>query len=119
VVRDEIVIVEPRDEVIVAVLPVGSSGAALESGGAAPAQVGELGLSSDEIIQVQIMLNQLGFDIGEPDGVLGPRTREALMTFQERHSLQATGRIDNRTMAALRSAAPVTTTGQGGGQQER
>ena len=45
------------------------------------ANVDVVDLSPDEIRQVQIVLNQRGFNIGDPDGVLGPRTRQALIQF--------------------------------------
>jgi peptidoglycan hydrolase-like protein with peptidoglycan-binding domain len=41
-----------------------------------------------------------GFDV-EVDGVFGTRTRQALITFQRRQGLQATGSIDTRTVAKL------------------
>jgi len=122
VVRDEIVIVEPREETIVAVVPVGSSGAALEgrpSGGrfaTGGGTGGEIHLSREEIIEVQQILVQQGFDV-EVDGVFGTRTRQALVSFQQKQGLQATGRIDSRTMTALRSGS--TTTGQGGGNMQQ
>jgi hypothetical protein len=98
VVRDDIVIVDHGHH-IVALLPVGSSGAQ------ASAQVHgssmAINLSRDEIRQVQTMLNQKGFNVGEPDGVLGERTRAALMQFQQRQGFHATGQIDQQTMAAL------------------
>jgi len=50
---------------------------------------------------LQTTLIQQGFDIGEVDGRLGPRTERALMEFQKRQGLQATGHIDQRTVEAL------------------
>jgi peptidoglycan hydrolase-like protein with peptidoglycan-binding domain len=50
---------------------------------------------------MQIVLKEKGFDIGEPDGIFGPKTRQALILFQERNGLQANGRIDVRTTTAL------------------
>ena len=48
-------------------------------------------------------LNRMGFNVGEPDGRLGPRTKEALMAFQHQKGFNATGEIDRETFAALRS----------------
>ena len=83
---------------IVATLPVGSSssGAQLDTNRSAQAgnDSGEMNLSSDEIRQVQIVLKQKGFFTAEPDGVFSPQTRQALITFQQRQGLQASGRID-------------------------
>jgi peptidoglycan hydrolase-like protein with peptidoglycan-binding domain len=110
VVRDDIVIVD-RSRKVVAVVAVGSSG------GAAVRDEGpgsSIALSSEQIRQVQIMLIQKGFNIGEPDGVLGQRTRQALIAFQRQQGLQATGQIDNRTVSALGVNIQQGTQGGGG-----
>jgi hypothetical protein len=112
VVRDEIIIVD-HSRNIVAVLPVGSSSAAVGTRG--PMASGSGTMSVDEIRQVQIMLNQKGFNVGEPDGVLGPRTREALIAFQRQQGFEASGQIDSRTMSAL----GVSSTQQQQGAQGR
>jgi peptidoglycan hydrolase-like protein with peptidoglycan-binding domain len=108
VVRDEIVIID-RSHKIVAMVPAGSSAARLDRSG------GSLSLSREEIRQVQIALNQKGFNIGTPDGVLGARTKQALVQFQQQQGFQATGQIDTQTVTAL--GVSVSTTGQGGMQQ--
>jgi peptidoglycan hydrolase-like protein with peptidoglycan-binding domain len=92
VVEEEIIIVTPERR-IVAVVPVGSGSA---SGGSATF----VDLSPDEIRILQEVLIQRGFSI-EVDGVFGPNTREALMTFQRREGLEVTGRIDTRTVSTL------------------
>jgi hypothetical protein len=107
VVRDDIVIVDHSHR-IVALVPVGSAGAQALAPGQGSSMA--LNLSRDEIRQVQIMLNEKGFNVGEPDGVLGERTRAALMQFQQRQGFHATGQIDHETMAALGVS-------KGGGQQ--
>jgi hypothetical protein len=112
VVRDEIVIVD-NSRKVVAVMPVGSGrgGARLNSGGATVSGgPGAIELPPDQIRQVQMVLVQKGFDIGEPDGRLGPRTRRALIAFQRQQGFQASGQIDSRTMTALGVSG---TTGQG------
>jgi peptidoglycan hydrolase-like protein with peptidoglycan-binding domain len=132
VVRDEIVIVDTGHR-IVATLPMGSSSSGAQLDTNQNAQLGNEsgGMSSEEIRQVQIVLNEKGFDIGEPDGVLNSRTRQALITFQQRQGLQASGRIDVQTTTALgisgkggeqgnrgANSQPSSTTGQGGGQPQ-
>lgn len=116
VVRDEIIIVD-LDYRIVSVLPVGTgSGAQLDR---RRGDTVVLSLSSEEIRQVQIMLKQKGFDI-EVDGLMGPNTRQAIITFQRQQGLQATGQIDQSTSVALGvsigSPGPDQTTGQGSRQ---
>jgi peptidoglycan hydrolase-like protein with peptidoglycan-binding domain len=122
VVRDDIVIVD-NSRRIVAVVPVGSSGGAQLRGGSASSMA--MDLSPAEIRQIQIVLEQKGFNIGTIDGRLGPRTKEALIAFQRQQGFQATGVIDHQTVAALgvsvrgmQGGAQGTTTGQGGMQQQ-
>ena len=50
---------------------------------------------------VQSRLNQLGFRPGSVDGVVGPRTMEALERFQMSQGLLVTGVIDRKTKEAL------------------
>jgi peptidoglycan hydrolase-like protein with peptidoglycan-binding domain len=127
VVRDEIVIVD-REQRIVEVVPVGGSSAEIDRSGprggmaAREASSGaSVSLSREEIRQLQIVLKEKGFFEGEPDGVLGPRTRQALIAFQREQGLQATGQIDVRTVTALgistrqQGGAQPSTTGQGAG----
>jgi peptidoglycan hydrolase-like protein with peptidoglycan-binding domain len=99
VVRDEIIIVD-RGHRIVALLPMGSA-PPQATGPSRTRTSGSLNLSMDEIRQLQIVLNEKGFNIGEPDGRMGPRTERALMEFQQHQGLQATGRIDHETVTAL------------------
>ena len=51
--------------------------------------------------QAQQRLNELGFDVGTPDGSAGPRTQNALRTFQQDQGLPVTGRLDQATMRQL------------------
>src|SRR5215510_13358990 len=97
VVRDDIVIVDNSHR-IVSVVPVGSSGAQLDSGrGSGSVRSGTLNLSVEEIREVQQVLIRDGFDV-EVDGRLGPKTRQALISFQQKNGLQASGQIDSQTV---------------------
>ena len=58
---------------------------------------------SMSVHDAQHRLNQLGYNAGPADGVMGPATRAALLAFQRAESLPATGRVDRATIAALRS----------------
>ncbi len=50
---------------------------------------------------LQTMLNILGYNAGEMDGLPGPQTRMALMTFQAERCLPTTGQPDNATIRAI------------------
>ena len=53
-------------------------------------------LSMAERFEMQQLLAQRGFDIGEPDGLLGPRTRIAIRNFQS-----ATGQVPDGFASSL------------------
>jgi peptidoglycan hydrolase-like protein with peptidoglycan-binding domain len=99
VVEDEIVFMD-RDRKVVDVVPAGPrtrfSRSSAGSGSAA-----RLNLSETEIRQVQQVLIERGLLTGEVDGVLGPRTEAALVTFQRQQGIQTTGSIDTHTVDAL------------------
>jgi hypothetical protein len=102
VVRDDVVIVD-RDHRIVAVRPVGSASAQREGG--------SLSLGQNEIREVQMKLNQKGFNVGEPDGVMGPKTKNGLAQFQRQQGLQESGDVDSETADALGVSSGRSTTG--------
>jgi peptidoglycan hydrolase-like protein with peptidoglycan-binding domain len=58
-------------------------------------------LDQEGIKKVQDALNKKGFDSGPVDGVVGPKTREAVRRFQDSYGIKATGQIDNQTLYAL------------------
>jgi len=59
--------------------------------------------SRTQLKQLQQTLAALGFDPGEPDGIFGPATREALRAFQRQAGKPADGYPDADTIAALES----------------
>ncbi len=54
-----------------------------------------------EIKAIQRDLKELGFYSGEPDGIVGTRTRHALARFQQAHALPATCDFDTGTVRLL------------------
>ncbi|QKV19334.1 peptidoglycan-binding protein [Oricola thermophila] len=46
------------------------------------------------IRNIQAILNNAGFDAGTPDGIMGARTRQAIIEFQKANNLMPTGEID-------------------------
>ena len=57
--------------------------------------------ASARVAALQVGLRAHGFDAGPVDGVRGPRTTAALVAFQRRHKLPATGHLGRRTRRAL------------------
>ncbi len=51
----------------------------------------EVALSRSDLIEIQSLLGRLGFDIGTADGIVGPQTRRAIMSFQQEARLPADG----------------------------
>lgn len=48
-------------------------------------------LSRDQVMAMQQVLNDQGFDAGKPDGILGPATRSAIRSYQASKNLVADG----------------------------
>jgi len=57
------------------------------------------------VADIQRILNDLGYDAGPPDGVLGPQTRGAIRTYQSDSGLPATGEPSSELRAHLESTA--------------
>jgi peptidoglycan hydrolase-like protein with peptidoglycan-binding domain len=66
-------------------------------------QTAPVNLSNNEIKQVQEQLKTAGIYKGKADGKMGPETKQAIQQFQQQQGLQATGELDQQTMAALQS----------------
>jgi hypothetical protein len=59
-------------------------------------------LSRSQVKQMQQALNQQGFNVGTPDGKVGPRTRQALQKFDQKKGIQSTnGQPSEQTLAQL------------------
>jgi len=68
-------------------------------------------LSASEVRAIQARLNELGFGAGQPDGALGPGTRQAIKRWQAANGLAVTGHLDAAQAAALFSGDPVVAAG--------
>ncbi|MDN3517949.1 lytic murein transglycosylase [Aquisalimonas lutea] len=64
----------------------------------------EEALSVDAVRETQELLNTLGHDAGEPDGLPGPSTRAAIRSFQQAAGRPADGHPDPALLEALREA---------------
>jgi peptidoglycan hydrolase-like protein with peptidoglycan-binding domain len=69
-------------------------------------------VSPNMVRDIQQGLENRGYKVGKVDGVWGRQTRQALLTFQKDQNLRASGRIDERTLAALNIGEPSQQTGQ-------
>ena len=59
------------------------------------------GSNSAMVRDAQMSLIRLGYLTGHADGVIGPKTRHAIMTFQREHGLRATGQLTRATYSAI------------------
>ena len=59
---------------------------------------------AEELSGAQARLNNLGFFCGAVDGVSGPRTENALRSFQKKNGLTETGQLDDATKGLLRDS---------------
>lgn len=82
---------------------LGGGGRLGVDGGAAPSQtyVPGQGGGAMSVRQAQQRLNELGYDVGRPDGAAGPRTQSGLRAFQRDNGLNPSGRLDAATLDAL------------------
>jgi membrane-bound lytic murein transglycosylase B len=64
-----------------------------------------LRLSRQTVMTLQVHLNQLGYDSGTPDGILGTGTRRALREFQRDRNLVADGYPSEQIIAAVAASA--------------
>ncbi len=47
--------------------------------------------SRDDIIALQQRLNELGYDVGTADGIIGPATRQGIRSYQQKNNMVADG----------------------------
>ncbi len=57
----------------------------------------------DVVLQVQAVLNRIGFDSGEADGLIGPKTVQAIESFEQAIGMSASGAVNPRLLAVLGS----------------
>ncbi len=49
----------------------------------------------------QMLLGELGFDPGEADGVMGKRTRNAILRFQRKNDIRVDGKVSAELITTL------------------
>ncbi|MGH7626642.1 MAG: peptidoglycan-binding domain-containing protein [Gemmatimonadaceae bacterium] len=75
-----------------------------------------MGLTSDQVIQLQQALTQNSCDPGSADGVMGSRTRQAIRCIRQKDNITAPGL--NPVLAALNLDFTVPGSGQSGGNAQ-
>ncbi|MDP2782773.1 lytic murein transglycosylase [Devosia sp.] len=68
---------------------------------ATPWPAGDSALNKAQRTQLQTLLAQAGFDVGTPDGVVGPKTRAAVRAYQNRVGLPADGHVSGLLLQRL------------------
>jgi membrane-bound lytic murein transglycosylase B len=68
-----------------------------------PWPAGDYALTKAQRAELQTLLNRAGFDVGSPDGVVGPKTRAAVMAYQSRSGLAADGHVSGRLLERLKN----------------
>ena len=53
------------------------------------------------IRNIQIILNQNGYDAGSPDGKMGAKTKKAISAYQKANGMTATGEVDEALVNSL------------------
>jgi lytic murein transglycosylase len=62
-------------------------------------------LSRTDRLELQMRLNRSGFDVGEPDGVIGKKSREAIRAFQKKIGVPADGFATVALLVRLRGSS--------------
>eukprot|EP00919_Chromeraceae_sp_WS-2016_P029689 GHVR01070649.1.p1 GENE.GHVR01070649.1~~GHVR01070649.1.p1 ORF type:complete len:406 (+),score=67.10 GHVR01070649.1:330-1547(+) len=67
-----------------------------------PWPAGDFALTSAQRGELQALLSKAGFDAGSPDGVIGPRTRAAVIAYQNHAGLPADGYVSGLLLKRLK-----------------
>ncbi|WIJ25689.1 lytic murein transglycosylase [Devosia sp. RR2S18] len=69
---------------------------------ATPWPAGDYALTKAQRAEVQTLLNRAGYDVGSPDGVVGPKTLSAVIAYQTRAGVPADGHVSGRLLERLK-----------------
>lgn len=69
--------------------------------GATANEVIEQAVHALNVLKAQAMLSRLGYKPGSVDGMMGPQTREAIISFQNRNRLLRDGEVTPNLLTAL------------------
>ena len=51
---------------------------------------------------MQTLLLKRGYDVGEPDGAIGTKTKEAIADFEQKNGMPVNGRASVKVLEALK-----------------
>ncbi|MHA6296811.1 lytic murein transglycosylase [Devosia sp. CAU 1758] len=71
-------------------------------GFATPWPAGDYALSKNQRAELQALLGRAGFDVGTPDGVVGPKTRAGVLAYQQARGLPADGHVSGLLLDRLK-----------------
>ena len=75
----------------------------LGSGGfVTPWPAGDYALNKAQRAELQTLLSRAGYDVGTPDGVVGPKTRAAVLAYQARMGLPQDGHVSGLLLERLK-----------------
>lgn len=75
----------------------------------------KIGSRGSEVVSLQTQLNQLGYQVGQADGIFGQATKNAVVAFQKAKQLTADGIVGNATWSALNNNTVASSTTQSTG----
>lgn len=64
------------------------------------------GTAGEDVKELQMKLESLGYDVGPIDGIYGPLTKKGVMRFQKEHGLQVDGIVGEQTFNLLEKLIP-------------
>lgn len=72
--------------------------------GLASCQGADLQLTREQLREIQTSLNQLRFDAGTADGLLGPQSRSGVQAFRAAHGYDTSAPLNQRLLERVREA---------------
>ncbi len=66
-----------------------------------PWPTGDAGLARADLRKIQTLLSQKGYDIGEADGAIGEKSRQAIADFESKNGMPADGRPSRKVLEML------------------
>jgi membrane-bound lytic murein transglycosylase B len=68
-----------------------------------PWPANDYALNAAQKVELQSLLNRRGFNVGTPDGAIGPKTKAAVIAFQQQAGLPADGFVSGRLLDRLKN----------------